>query len=306
MNTASKSAAGFLRLCPLCDKACTRGLSSIISPRRTSGVLTHLAELSYTRHVKYCRNAQATRKGRPKSCAACSASKTKCSFAKPRCSRCDSKGLQCIYEQSKSRVTVATTRSEFLQSPRTLQFDQPLDAAWTTNWSPAEAESDLALDLNANALDFSQQQTVPFSDFTRNDTICGQTVSPLTSASTSIEWLSQPSPSDLQTASASNIIFPPDSATLVHLRHGNPASKHAASLLSNIIFAFPQMMLRRQTFPPFIHGYWHAQLPEKLVACMSIAQLFAARTPETRPFLWRMIDAEEQRFRDEVYINLTL
>lgn len=89
--------------------------------------------------------------------------------------------------------------------------------------------------------------------------------------------------------------------TLTHLRHGNPASKHAANLITHIIFAFPQMMLRRQTFPPFINAHWHLpSLPEGLAGCMSVAQLFATRTPETRPFLWRMIDAEERHFREEV------
>lgn len=89
--------------------------------------------------------------------------------------------------------------------------------------------------------------------------------------------------------------------TLIHLRHGNPASKHAASLTRHIISSYPQMMLRRQTFPPFIHACWHLpQLPEKIASCMSIAQLFSARTPETRQFVWRTIYAEMQRFLDLV------
>ncbi|KAJ9156128.1 hypothetical protein NKR23_g1121 [Pleurostoma richardsiae] len=60
-------------------------------------------------------------------------------------------------------------------------------------------------------------------------------------------------------------------------------------------------MQRRQTFPPFIHQHWHtATLPEQLATCMSISQLFVARTTETRPFLWRSIYGEAQRFRDEL------
>jgi hypothetical protein len=91
------------------------------------------------------------------------------------------------------------------------------------------------------------------------------------------------------------------SADLTHLRFQNPTMKQAASLIVHALSAFPQMMLRRHTFPPFIHPYWHQpSLPEKLASCMSIAQLFGARTPETRPFLWRAIEAEERRFRNEV------
>lgn len=77
--------------------------------------------------------------------------------------------------------------------------------------------------------------------------------------------------------------------------------QHASRLIMQMIYAYPQMMLRRQTFPPFIHPRWHQKhLPEALGNCMSIAQLFAARTPETGPFLWKMIDAEEGRFREKV------
>lgn len=94
---------------------------------------------------------------------------------------------------------------------------------------------------------------------------------------------------------------PVTSTDLTHLRHGNPVHKYAASLIMHIICAFPEMMLRRQTLPPFIHPRWHeAELPEPIASCMGIAQLFASRTPETRGFLWRTIFAEEQRFLDEV------
>lgn len=91
------------------------------------------------------------------------------------------------------------------------------------------------------------------------------------------------------------------SMALANIFQGNPSSKYAAGLLTHAISAFPQMMLRRQTLPPFIHGHWHMpSLPETLANCMSVAQIFATRTPETRPFLWRMVGAELQRLQDEV------
>jgi hypothetical protein len=91
------------------------------------------------------------------------------------------------------------------------------------------------------------------------------------------------------------------STELMHTYQVFTTSKFAASLLSQAISAFPQMMLRRQTFPPFIHAHWHLpSLPETLANCMSIAQLFATRTTETRPFLWRTIGAEVKRLQDGV------
>ncbi|KAF4452582.1 hypothetical protein F53441_4601 [Fusarium austroafricanum] len=78
--------------------------------------------------------------------------------------------------------------------------------------------------------------------------------------------------------------------------------QHASRVIMQMLYAYPQMMLRRQTFPPFIHPHWHDKvLPETLGNCMSIAQLFAARTPETEAFLWRMVRAEEERFREKLY-----
>ncbi|KAK2606428.1 hypothetical protein QQS21_003121 [Conoideocrella luteorostrata] len=90
---------------------------------------------------------------------------------------------------------------------------------------------------------------------------------------------------------------------LTPLSQDTSTSRHAANLISRIVGAFPQMMLRRHTFPPFIHSYWHEPVvPANLANCMSIAQLFVSRTSDTRPFLWRTIEAEQQRLLDQKYM----
>lgn len=79
------------------------------------------------------------------------------------------------------------------------------------------------------------------------------------------------------------------------------ASQHAANLIAHIVSAFPQMMLRKQTFPPFIYPHWNVSVvPEILQSCMSIAELFVSRTAQSRRFLWRSIDAEVQHLIDTV------
>jgi hypothetical protein len=91
---------------------------------------------------------------------------------------------------------------------------------------------------------------------------------------------------------------------LTRVSHRLSSMQHASRVIMQMLYAYPQMMLRRQTFPPFIHPHWHLKtLPETLGNCVGISQLFAARTPETQPFLWRMVAAEEERFREKV--NLT-
>ena len=77
--------------------------------------------------------------------------------------------------------------------------------------------------------------------------------------------------------------------------------QQSADLVMEALCAIPEQMLRRATFPPFIHPHWHRpSLPEPLAICTQIAYIFASRTPEIRPFIWRTILAEQQRTLDQV------
>jgi hypothetical protein len=91
-----------------------------------------------------------------------------------------------------------------------------------------------------------------------------------------------------------------------------PFAQHNADLVIQSLRSFPAMMLRRETFPWYIHQHSQilskpttAALPEALSNCMSIAQMFALRTSETKPFLWRTIRAEYRRLSNEVRIMFT-
>ncbi|RKU47443.1 hypothetical protein DL546_008827 [Coniochaeta pulveracea] len=75
--------------------------------------------------------------------------------------------------------------------------------------------------------------------------------------------------------------------------------RHSTNQILESVRAYPLMMLRRETFPPFIHPHWFSEgspaLPEALGHCMSIAHMFAWRNEETRPFLWSAVEAEVKR-----------
>jgi hypothetical protein len=93
----------------------------------------------------------------------------------------------------------------------------------------------------------------------------------------------------------------PQSDFLSPIPMPDPASNCAAVVVMQMLRAFPQMMLRRETFPPFIHGHWYcpsdstdSPLPKPLVSCMGIAQVFASRNLDTRPFLWLMVQGEQR------------
>ncbi|KAK4552086.1 hypothetical protein LTR86_010622 [Recurvomyces mirabilis] len=76
----------------------------------------------------------------------------------------------------------------------------------------------------------------------------------------------------------------------------DPIANHNADCIVQTLCAMPDQMLRRETFPCFIHPQWDQKaLPEPLAVCMRIAKIFASRTPEIIPFIWRTILAETRR-----------
>lgn len=88
-----------------------------------------------------------------------------------------------------------------------------------------------------------------------------------------------------------------------------PVAQYNAKHIVQTLRAYPRMMLRKSTFPPFIHPHWYGHLPAPLANCMGIAQMFSARTADTSPFVWRTIMMEQQRLADEVrsdFIDPTL
>jgi hypothetical protein len=100
-----------------------------------------------------------------------------------------------------------------------------------------------------------------------------------------------------------------DSNILAVFQTERPHAQHNADLVVQSLRSFPMMMLRRETFPWFIHPQsqllsepTRAALPEALSTCMSIAQMFALRTSETKRFLWCTIRAEYRRFINEVRV----
>ena len=94
---------------------------------------------------------------------------------------------------------------------------------------------------------------------------------------------------------------------LAVFQSGRSHAQYNADLIIQSLRSLPTMMLRRETFPWFIHPHSQllskspgATLPKALSNCMSIAQMFALRTSDTNPFLRHAIEAEYRRFVSEV------
>ncbi|KAK9321096.1 hypothetical protein V1517DRAFT_327446 [Lipomyces orientalis] len=296
---SSYATPGFLSLCPLCDKA-------------------FIKEHAYNRHLSYCRRrSRANPRTRQKSCHACRTAKTKCSFEHPSCSRCLELDIQCIYDRPldykgshgpANMISNDAAQSSLARWDSAESLSTSLDCVHSTDVVGAD--------------DGSFQEATKFvSDLDASGTFFNSGLNSLANASfgaldviqqNHLTQLEQSSPETAGSSLGYVLWRPPNltatvhygdqsARTLTHIRRENPASQHCAVLAMGIIRAFPQMMLRRQTFPPFIHGQWHRSvMPEEIANCMSIAQIFAARTSETRGFLWRTIAAEAQRFKDRL------
>ena len=103
---------------------------------------------------------------------------------------------------------------------------------------------------------------------------------------------------------------PDSNLRVTSLRDDRSHAQCNADLIIQAWRAFPTMMLRRETFPWFIHPRSQllptsseenvVALPRAISSCMGISQMFASRTPETKPFLWRTIEAEYRQLVKDV------
>ncbi|CAH0026966.1 unnamed protein product [Clonostachys rhizophaga] len=267
----------FFRLCPICRKAFVK-------------------DNSFKRHLSYCRRAQFKRKGRPKPCDGCSLAKTKCSLDEPTCQRCRSKDLPCVYGAKLLEGLFPNPDSQNgipFGNPDNLHLEQMLTAG-----DPAKSVtggSDPPPEFNSHLTPPQSSWPLISSDISNGQESVAEPTSAPSESLQSSEFLPFDEAAPAQSTELAN-----EPATLTALKQPSPEAEASATIVMHCIRSYPQMMLRRQTFPPFIHPHWHTEkLPENLVNCMSIAQLFVTRTSENSPFLWRTIDNEVSRFKDE-------
>jgi hypothetical protein len=242
---------------------------------------------SYHRHVSYCRRARSRGRKRGESCRNCRKLKAKCSFTSP-CGRCSGKGIECVYDY---RIPAGKTTSDAAHdqdsgaAPSTT--DQEL--AVTHGWFDAD---DIPLETITDSLSSSLFRRGSHQDASDHIIEVGASV-----------------------VSSDNSILG-EKRYLTRLRSTESLSQQSCNLVMDALCAIPEQMLRKSTFPPFIHAHWGREsLPEPLAVCMRIAQMFASRSSNIEPFIWRTILAEQRRFVElvstcprlrDVQLSLTL
>jgi hypothetical protein len=171
----------------------------------------------------------------------------------------------------------------------------------------AEEESFMSLLKNSSTYDFDFQ--LDEFDFHNGKELQVPAFSPALSTNSIINSSSSVSvPSPTRSASTIASYLSSDTSLSGHFTKTKAQTSDRQIFLTMIIdmvHAYPRMMMRRETFPPFIHAFSPAgespdeqsKLPENLTNCMGIAQLFAVCNDDTRLFVWGTIWAELRRLR---------
>jgi len=303
---------GPVRLCSICRKPFLKG-----------------TEASYNRHILYCRRTHNRHRTRIRSCRPCSIAKLKCDLQSPSCSRCTNKSLECAYdsstpaanttpkgrratEQSTATMTPAFSPAFLMTSP---EISPPWDDFCQSGGPTDTEDSQIGTDWDclhfstSEMLVGSSKNTVPGIG---EDTTCAGLdggLNPDHLLLTTLPWSAYPPPDECLTSFSgpTTICEQTDPNALARVPIVDPVSNFTANIIMQMLCAFPQMMLRRETLPPFIHGHWYRAstatepaLPKPLVNCTSIAQVFASQNLECKPFLWSSIKTELQVANEKV------
>ena len=301
--------------------------------------LKFCAEYSRDRHLRYCGSRT---RSRPRSCRACNAAKTKCSFEAP-CSRCTKKGIECVYDASAAAERRALprrsgeshrararprSRSSTSHANEALHADDGVnvDFTFTDDLAANDAQIRSVSGNGYPSFDLTSQRPSLNEFLTLDGLLAFEDTFPGQHQSSTEVSMAPYEKLDYQSQSwcgwmrrgvslsmvTENIMVQSNSNDAAILRMERPLAQHNADLVIQSLRSFPAMMLRRETFPWYVHQHSQilskpntAALPEALSNCMSIAQMFALRTSETNPFLWRTIRAEYRRLSIVVRIVFT-
>ncbi|KAI0194628.1 hypothetical protein F4808DRAFT_441176 [Astrocystis sublimbata] len=126
--------------------------------------------------------------------------------------------------------------------------------------------------------------------------------SPSTIASSPSSVLDLPGFEGLATLPKVHIYPLPRSSTEIRL---DPKHQTSALFLLEYIRSLPSMMSRRETFPVFIHGYWHEpNVPMNIANCAQVSQLWLARTGSVqgRAVFHAAMEEETTRLMTRIHI----
>lgn len=248
------------------------------------------------RHEHYCR-MKGKVPSRTKSCLPCIKAKARCESEGKTCTRCPKRCITCHFE-SAVRGHVAIPVED-----RVVDYD----GTWMGSGIPfLTTPDDIDRGLigqSTSSLQLPVENAVHHFDFSKPE--FAFPINSSAFASIDDVWGLQPGADPLlpfhQLMSGTS-----NSPKLFESMPPKKREWAAASVVATrILRSYPDMMLQRATFPPFIHpraneAETERSLPKALANAMSIAQMFRRRSPESRNFIWQSIQTEQQRMMSEV------
>ena len=253
----------------------------------------HSTASSLRRHGYYCRSRPLGRPtSRKRCCEACTRAKIRCDAILPACSSCTSRQIPCHYDEN-ARQNLAR-RSQAIKGNEVAGGSPLIDDMVLDSFGGALSLG--SSDSMDDDIDLSFLASMPLEQSldllpSLND-LGGEFSSPTTfgstyNAPTMLPYLQWKAPRVMYQKVAPN-----------------PQAQVALSMMKNIIESYPLMMLRKETFPPFInarsHGLESEDVPEILKDCMGLAHMFATRTPESSSLMWRTMRMEVEKILAQV------
>jgi hypothetical protein len=238
----------------------------------------------------------------------------RCDNRQPECSRCEIKGLQCHYPTKTHKSKGQSSRNgaiEVRKKGNSLAADLPSisncqEASYdaTTGMESLIAIPGLDLaNLETEAFDWNDT-SVDLTEFatpqTKNETLPLQ---PPTSADLS-------SLAQIQQSHPFLTSIPPSPTFNVHWMVKRPNLEKGTSRSANLMFhtlkSYPLMLLRRNTFPPFIHPsaisfeYVENSSLNPLANCINLVHMIGSWVQGSRKLFWKNVGMECQRICEEV------
>jgi hypothetical protein len=271
--------------CTICGKHTKSGRRACSGQTRPQRAHTR-TDKAQKRHEYYCRSKLASTgvQSRRRSCTACIKAKKRCHVTSPStlsCDRCQTQAISCEFENGQE--SASSSETTHLPLP---DFDFSDDYLLSSGDDQQLYFGSLMDDVN-----------IAFGP----DPLSRSVIDPVE--------LDAPWP-----AASNNLSFPSEATLKLfdRLPLKSPAAMASQSIATNILRGIPDMMRRRATFPPFIHHRCYGseadnwKLPTSLANAVSISHMFYRRDEQSRAFIWRTINAEQQRLVAEVLLLCTL
>lgn len=276
-------------------------------------------ESTLKRHGYYCRSRRSGSTSQNRSCISCARGKKRCDNRRPDCSRCITKAIQCHYPVNTQRGRAPyiqqshdTTTERDELAPISVEKDREAASHVETALEGVSVVSNPEFE-NLPNWDCPDFDFVNFADVQVNDEIIQHSSS---GSSLLDDQLTPLAPSSNQIDHArhalySNYISIPESPTSnlrSLIQRPKMKTRGIATLILHTLKAYPQMIMRYNTLPPFINPCLIStdddnSNMEPLTNSISLVKMISGGVQASRRLFWKNVRFECERLCEDVGRN---